>query len=427
MPDDDHLSASVYSESRTTVGLRGENVFESNEEIRRSVASVADAMVSWRRHLHEHPELSFEERETSRFVARVLEETEGIEVEPCAGTSLVARLRGRSGGRTIALRADMDALPVEEENDVPYRSRTPGVMHACGHDGHVAMMLGAARVLAARRERLHGEIRFLFQHAEEKLPGGAEAMIAAGAMDGVDAVAGAHLWSDVDVGRVAVTYGPMMAAPDAFRIVVDGRGGHASRPHQTVDSLAVAAQIVTNLQQLVSRETDPMATLVVSVCSFHAGRTHNVISGQAELEGTVRSYDPALRERAARRIEEIAQGVASAHRALCRIEYTRGYRPVVNHEGLTRLLDRTAQELFGREAVDYTQRNMGGEDFSAFQARAPGTFYYIGVRNRDRGIVHPNHHPRFDIDEAALVHGATLHCAFARRLLDAESFDAPAA
>ncbi len=401
-------------------------MFDSHDEIRRDVSAVAESMVAWRRYLHEHPELSFEEHETSRFVARVLGETAGIEVEPCAGTSLVARLKGRGKGRTIALRADMDALPVEEENDVPYRSRTPGVMHACGHDGHVAMLLGAIRVLAARRHRLNGELRFLFQHAEEKLPGGAEAMVAAGVMDGVDAVAGTHLWSDVDVGRIAVTYGQMMAAPDTFRIAVEGRGGHASRPHQTVDSLAVAAQIVTNLQHIVAREIDPMVSFVVSVCSFHAGRTHNVISGEAVLEGTVRSYDLAQRELAARRVAEIAQGVAAAHRARCRIEYTRGYRPVVNHEGVTRLLDRTAQDLFGSEAIDYSQRNMGGEDFSAFQARAPGAFYYVGCRNEARGIVHPNHHPRFDIDEASLVHGATLHCAFAQRLLDAESFDEPA-
>ncbi len=402
---------------------RAGRLFETHDEIRRAVADLNDTMVAWRRHLHQHPELSFEEHETSRFVARVLAETEGVDVEPCAGTSLVARLRGTGSGHTVALRADMDALPVEEENDTPYRSRVPGVMHACGHDGHVAMLLGAARVLAARRKHLRGEIRFLFQHAEEKLPGGAEAMVAAGAMDGVDAVAGTHLWSDLDVGRIAVTYGPMMAAPDTFRIVVEGRGGHASRPHQTVDSLAVAAQIVTNLQHIVAREINPMTSFVVSVCSFHAGRTHNVIGGEARLEGTVRSYDPAQRELAARRVEEIARGVAAAHRATCRIEYERGYRPVVNPEGLTRLFDRTAQELFGAEAIDHDQRNMGGEDFSAFQARAPGTFYYVGCRNRARGIVHPNHHPRFDIDEAALAQGAILHCAFAERLLDAESFD----
>jgi amidohydrolase len=402
-------------------------LFESNDEIRARVTALEDSIVAWRRRLHERPELSFEEHETSRFVARVLEETEGVEVARSAGTSLLARLVGKHPGRTIALRADMDALPVEEENDVPYRSRTPGVMHACGHDGHVAMLLGAVRVLAARRARLHGEIRFFFQHAEERLPGGAEAMVAAGVMDGVEAVAGAHLWSENDVGRIAVTYGPMMAAPDTFRIHVEGRGGHASRPHQTVDSLAVAAQIVINLQHLVARETDPMTSFVVSVCSMHAGRTHNVISGEATLEGTVRSYDPALRERAEARIREIAEGVAAAHRARCRIEYTRGYRPVVNHEGLTRLLDRTAQELFGREAIDYAQRNMGGEDFSAFQARAPGTFYYVGCRNKARGIVHPNHHPRFDIDETSLVHGAILHCAFAQRLLAVESFDEPVA
>lgn len=402
-------------------------MFESHDEIRRAVAGVADDMVAWRRHLHAHPELSFEEHETSRFVARVLKDLDGLVVEPCAGTSLVARLRGRGRGRTIAIRADMDALPLEEENDVPYRSQTPGVMHACGHDGHVAMLLGAVRVLAARRDRLHGEIRFFFQHAEEKFPGGADAMIAAGAMDGVDAVVGAHLWSHIDAGKIAVTYGPMMAAPDTFRITVEGRGGHAAAPHQTVDSLAVAAQIVVNLQHLVARETDPMTSFVVSVCSLHAGRTHNVIAGTATLEGTVRSYDLTQRECAARRIVEIAEGVAAAHRARVSVDYQRGYRPVVNHEGVTRLVDRTARELFGREAIDYSQRNMGGEDFSAYQAKAPGAFYYVGCRNAARGIAHPHHHPRFDLDEAALAQGAVLHCAVLDRLLAAESFDAPAA
>lgn len=398
-------------------------MFESRDDLRQAVEPLGERMVAWRQHLHAHPELSFEEHETSRYVAARLHEVEGLAIDPCAGTSLVATLKGRHRGRTVAIRADMDALPIDEENDVPYRSRTPGVMHACGHDGHVAMLLGAIHVLAARRDHLHGEIRFFFQHAEEKLPGGAEAMVAAGVMDGVDAVVGAHLWSGLDVGKIGVTYGPMMAAPDTFRITVEGKGGHAAKPHETVDALAVAAEIVVNLQHLVARETDPLSSFVVSVCSLHAGRTHNVIPGKATLEGTVRSFDPSLRERAEGRITEIARGIANAHRAVCVVEYERGYRPVVNHAGVTRLVDETARELFGPEAIDHDQKNMGGEDFSAYQAKAPGSFYYVGCRNRARGIVHPHHHPRFDLDEAALVHGALLHCAVLDRLLSATSLE----
>ena len=253
------------------------------------IREVKDDVVGWRRHLHRNPELSFHEEETSRFVHATLLSFGGLELSRPTPTSVVARLVGDHPGPTVALRADMDALPITEENDSEFVSRNPGVMHACGHDGHTAMLLGAARILSGMRDEISGEVRFLFQHAEETYPGGAEEMVRAGAMEGVDAVIGIHLWSGLPAGKVGIVHGPMMASPDTFEISVKGDGGHAAMPHQTVDAIAIGAQVVTNLQHVVSRETDPTENVVVSVTKFVGGTTHNVIPGTVEMTGMVRS------------------------------------------------------------------------------------------------------------------------------------------
>ncbi|NUS99016.1 MAG: amidohydrolase, partial [Gemmatimonadaceae bacterium] len=230
-----------------------------------TATDVRDQVISWRRHLHRHPELSFHETNTSRFVAETLGGFGGLEISRPSATSVMARLKGGRPGRTLAMRADIDALPIHEKNAHDFVSSSPGVMHACGHDGHTAMLLGAAKVLAARRAELAGEIRFIFQHAEEIPPGGAEELVRAGVMEGVDLVIGAHLWSPLQVGKVGVKAGALMAAPDAFTITILGSGGHAALPQQTVDSIAVAAQVVTNLQHVVARNVDPLASAVLSV------------------------------------------------------------------------------------------------------------------------------------------------------------------
>ena len=377
-------------------------------------------MVAWRRHLHRNPEVSFHEEETARFVRETLETFDGLEISRPTENSVVARLFGDGPGRTIAIRADIDALPITEENDFEFASANPGAMHACGHDGHTAMLLGAAKILSGVRESIDGEVRFVFQHAEELSPGGAEELVERGVMDGVDAVVGIHLWSQMPVGKVGVTHGPMMAAPDIFRVTVRGKGGHAAFPHQVVDSIAVGAQVVTNLQHVVSRETDPIDNVVLSVARFQGGTTHNVIPGAVEMEGTVRTLDPEIRERMPETMERVIKGITEAHGADYEFSYERGYKPVINDEGLTREIEETAREVVGEANVEIMPPSMGGEDFSAYGQRAPSAFYLVGAGNEGRGITAPHHHPRFDIDEDALAIGIKMHLAAALRLLGDE-------
>jgi amidohydrolase len=382
------------------------------------VGEVGPEVVAWRRHLHRNPEVSYHEQETSRFVYETLESFGDLELARPTGTSVVARLVGERPGRTLAIRADIDALPIQEENDFDFASRNPGAMHACGHDGHTAMLLGTAKILSGMRERINGEVRFIFQHAEELSPGGAEELVEAGVMDGVDAVIGAHLWSQLAVGKIGVTHGPMMAAPDIFEITIRGKGGHAAMPHQVVDSIAVGAQVVTNLQHVVSRETDPIDHVVVSVTKFSGGTTHNVIPGTVEMVGTVRTLDPEVRERVPELMERVIKGVTEAHGADYEFRYKPGYRPVINAEEVTGVIEETVRSVFGEDSLEIMPPNMGGEDFSAYQQKAPGAFFLVGAGNEEKGIVNPHHHPRFTIDEDALDNGVRMFLGATFRLLD---------
>ncbi len=306
--------------------------------IGRLVEDVGDEIVGWRRRLHQNPEPSFEEVETSKFVYETLESFgAGLELSRPTETSVLARLVGEKSGRTIAIRADMDALPVQEETGLPFASKNEGVSHACGHDGHTAILLGAARVFGELKEHVEGEVRFVFQHAEELPYGGAEELVEAGAVDGADAVIGLHLASSLETGKVGVSPGAVSAAPDRFEIVVEGAGGHAAWPHLMIDPMAVAAQVVTNLQHVVSRNTDAREAAVVSVTKIVGGTTFNVIPDKAEMEGTVRALDEEVRERLPELMERVAKGVAEAHGASCSFEYHRGPDPVVNDEEVARV------------------------------------------------------------------------------------------
>jgi amidohydrolase len=327
----------------------------------------------------------------------------------------MARLVTGRPGPVLAIRADMDALAITEETGLPFASANRGVMHACGHDGHTATLLGAARQLVAMRDALRGEVRFFFQHAEEIYPGGAEEMVQRGVMDGVDRVIGAHLWASLETGKVGVVEGAAMAAPDTFWITVRGKGGHAALPQQTVDPIAVGAQVVTNLQQVVSRGVDPLDSVVLSITQFHAGTAHNVIPESAELTGTVRTFDAELRTRIPQVMERIIKGVTEAHGADYEFVYERGYRPVINDATVTRELAEVVEAACGPDVLVTLRPTMGGEDFSAFLQKAPGSFFFIGARNEERGIVHPHHHPRFDIDERALETGVRIFVESARR------------
>jgi amidohydrolase len=386
----------------------------TNEEIKRLVDEVKEEVIAWRRHLHANPELSFHEEKTAQFVYDTLQSFGNLELSRPTKTSVMARLIGHQPGRVVAIRADMDALPIQEENTFEFASKNPGVMHACGHDGHTAMLLGTAKILSKLRDQIQGEVRFLFQHAEELHPGGAEEMVQAGVMDGVDVVIGTHLWSPLERGKIGIVYGPMMAAPDRFFIRIHGKGGHAAMPHQTIDAIAIGAQVVTNLQYIVSRNVDPLEPLVVSVTQFVAGTTHNVIPGSVEIQGTVRSFDETLRKNVPKLMERIIKGITEAHGATYEFEFEYGYRPVINNDEVTRVMEETVREVLGEEAVDHMKPNMGGEDFSAFLQKAPGSFFYVGAGNKEKGIIYPHHHPRFTIDEDALEIGVRLfvHAAF---------------
>jgi amidohydrolase len=372
------------------------------------VDNIKAEVIQWRRYLHQNPELSFQEEKTARFVYETLQSFGNLELSRPTRTSVMARLIGAQPGKVLAIRADMDALPIQEENTFEFASQNPGVMHACGHDGHTAMLLGTAKILSNLKDQIKGEVRFLFQHAEELIPGGGEEMVQAGVMDGVDIVIGTHLWSLLERGKIGVVYGPMMAAPDEFMIKVIGKGGHAASPHETVDSIAIAAQVVTNLQHIVSRNIDPLDNVVVSVTKFVGGTAFNVIPNSVEICGTVRSFDVKFRKSIPGFMERIVKGITEAHGASYEFKYNFGYRPVVNDEKVTRVIEETVREVFGEEALVMMKPSMGGEDFSAFQQKAPGTYFVTGAGNRNKGIIYPHHHPRFTIDEDALEIGAKM-------------------
>ena len=373
-------------------------------------------VIAWRRHLHANPELSFEEHETSAFVEQTLRSFEWLEIDRPAGTAVVARLQGRRPGKVVVLRADMDALPIHEENDVPYVSTRAGVMHACGHDGHTAMLLGAAQLLGERRHEIEGEVRFVFQHAEELPPGGARAVVDSGAIEGAALVTGVHLLSGLETGKVSSVAGPVMAAADLFTLDIVGAGGHGANPHETVDPVVVAAQVVTNLQQIVARETDPFDSVVVSVTTLAAGVARNVIPGSVRLGGTVRTLSTSRRAEVRDAMERVIAGVTSAHRASYLFEFEVGYDPVVNdHDASAAVREAVVAELGESSLVEFPPV-MGGEDFSAYAEVAPSAFFWVGSGNEDLETTFPHHHPRFDIDEAALRDGIAV---FARIALDA--------
>ncbi len=376
--------------------------------LRDEIDEILPGVIADRRHLHQHPELGFQEVETARFVTERLRALGVDEIRTgIAQTGVTGLIRGgRGAGKTVLLRADMDALPIQEENAVDYRSQHDGVMHACGHDAHTAMLLGVGRLLQERRDAFAGTVKLLFQPAEEG-GGGAKVMIDEGVLDDpkVDAAFGQHVAQEVPLGLVELRPGPAMASSDSFTVVIQGKGGHGARPQATIDPIAVGAQIVVALQTIVSRELDPTQEGVVTVGAFRAGEAHNVIPDTAELRGTVRSFTPENRQMLAERIEAMVRGIAAAMRAEVDFRYRFGYPPTVNEPAMTELVRGVAGEVVGPERVIDGPLHMGAEDFSYFLERVPGCFWFVGSRNEDKGLVWGHHHPRFDIDEQALAVG----------------------
>lgn len=380
-------------------------------KIQQDIENLYEEMVHMRRHMHMHPELSFKEAETKQYIYEQISDL-GLDIrQNVGGNGIVARLDIDDDFKTIALRADFDALPIEDEKDVPYRSTVPGIMHACGHDAHTAMLITTARILAARKEELKVNVVFLFQHAEEMLPGGAQAMIEDGALDGVDYIFGTHVSSLYPTGTLSYTKDFAYAAADAFTITVEGRGGHGAEPHEAVDPVVAGASLIQQLQSIVSRTVDPLKSAVVTTSMFNGGSSFNVIPNSVELRGTIRTFEQSVKDDVLRRMDGIIKGIESSFEVTCKLDYQHGYPALLNNNSQ---LDHVLHSLEDATYVKIAEENppsMGGEDFAYYLEKVPGCYFYTGVRNPEKGIDHPHHHPLFDIDEDGLKAGVESLCS----------------
>ena len=376
-------------------------------------------MIELRRDLHAHPETAFEEVRTAGIVAERLQQL-GLAVRTGVGkTGVLATVEGGLPGRTVLLRADMDALPIREENAVPYRSQNDGKMHACGHDCHTSILLALAKQLVRDRASLGGQVKLCFQPAEEQ-GGGALAMIDDGALEDPkpDAAFGLHVWQDLDLAKIGITPGAFMAAVDEFEVTLHGRGAHAAQPHLAIDPVLALAHAVTALQSIASRNTNPFQAVVVSVTQLDAGTAFNIIPGAATMNGTVRVFDDGVWNELPARFETIVRGVAEAYGCRADIRYQRHNRATVNDPAMAALAREAAVEVVGQDNVVQDLMTMGGEDFSWFLNRVPGCFIAVGSRNESRGLVYGHHHPRFDVDEHCLGIGAEVLLRTARKFLE---------
>jgi amidohydrolase len=379
-------------------------------------AATSEHLLRHRRELHATPELAFKETDTARYIAERLDALSVDRLETgVGGTGVVADVKGERPGRAVLVRADMDGLPIAEASDLAFRSGRRGVMHACGHDVHMAIALEVARAFAENRDRLPGMVRFAFQPAEERA-GGAKPMIEAGVLDGIDRVIGLHVWAGLPTGQVSVRSGPMMASADWFTLTVRGKGGHGAVPDLTVDAVVIAAQIVTGLQTLVSRETSPKAPVVVTLGSIHGGTAFNIIAGEVVIEGTLRTFDATLRERLLARIAELTRGIATAMRGSCEFRLESGAPPVVNDPTVASLVADAARSVLGDESVVPFEPLMVGEDVSYFLEARPGCFFLVGGAPEGPPVLH--HTAEFRIDERCLPIGFQVMTAAVLRLLE---------
>ena len=375
-----------------------------------------DYIIKIRRELHMNPGLSWEEFEASKIIKRELEKM-GIPFKECAGTGVVVDIKGENEGKCVLLRADMDALPVRECTEVDYKSQKDGVMHACGHDGHVAQLLGAVKILNENRDKIKGTVRCVFQPAEE-IGQGADKMIEEGVLEGVDGAFAIHLWSDVPVGKVSVEAGPRMASADNFEIKIIGKGGHGSLPQQCVDPVVTASAFVMNLQSLVSRETNPSESLVITVGKLQAGTTANVIPGYAVVEGTARCFNPELRKDIPKKIERILKGTAEMYRAEYEMKYMFYPAPVINDEKCAGIAKESVRKLLGENGFYSLEKLTTAEDFSAYSTKVPGVLAFVGVKNPDKQCIYPHHHAKFNMDEDGFVIGTALYVQYALDFLN---------
>ncbi|EDX84166.1 amidohydrolase subfamily [Synechococcus sp. PCC 7335] len=409
--------------------------------LRPDIQALQADLVTWRRQIHQRPELGFQEDLTARFICERLTEWGIAHKSGIARTGVVAILEGKQGTSTmpnshhntggvskpvLGIRADMDGLPVQELNEVPYCSIHDGKMHACGHDGHVAIALGTAKYLKDHPETFSGTVKLIFQPAEEG-PGGAKPMVEASVLKDpdVDALVGLHLWNNLPLGTLGIRSGPMMAATEFFHCTIQGRGGHGAIPQQTIDAVVVGSQVVTALQTLVARNIDPLKSAVVSVGEFKAGTAVNVIADSAFLSGTVRYFDPDYGELIPQRLEQIIAGVCAAHGASYTLDYHKLYPPVINDEAVTDLVRSVAFSVVETPAGVVPEcQTMGGEDVSFFLQAVPGCYFFLGAANVNKNLAYPHHHPRFDFDETALGVGVETFVRIVEKFCPPTSYPA---
>jgi amidohydrolase len=374
--------------------------------IKELATKLAPRLIEIRRHIHSHPELSGQEYQTSAFVAGVLSSS-GLHVQEGVGkTGVIGELQGSGkDDRLLAIRTDMDALPIQERTGLEFASRTPGIMHACGHDVHTTVGLGTAMVLSQMAEELAGKVRFLFQPAEE-IAQGANWMVEDGAMKNVSGVLGVHVFPSIPAGSIGVRYGALTAAADDLEIIIIGESGHGARPHEAIDAIWIASQVIVTLQQAISRTQNPLRPVVLSIGQINGGRAPNVIADKVQLRGTVRSLHPETRANLPKWIEQIVANICDTYGASCQVNYRQGVPSVQNDYALTQLLQSSAEEAWGSDRIQVLpESSLGAEDFSVYLEHAPGSMFRLGVGLRERSVNYPLHHPQFEIDESAIITG----------------------
>ncbi|MDC3423401.1 M20 family metallopeptidase [Aquibacillus sp. 3ASR75-11] len=377
-----------------------------------------DTLINWRRKLHQHPEIGLEEFETSKFVQEQLKGLGLEDVQVIAKTGVVGLLKGEEPGPTVALRADMDALPIQDEKTVEYASKREGKAHLCGHDGHTTMLLGAVKILLATPPK-RGNVKFIFQPGEEGYFG-AEKMIENGALENpkVDAIAGLHVNPMVPTGHVTCSPKEVCAAADFFDLEIKGQGGHAAHPHLSTDSITIATEVISSLQQIVSRQLDPITSTVLTIGQIHGGTVNNAIASSVKIGGTVRTLDPDIRKTMKDRMEKIIKGITEGFGATYQFDYHYFYPQLINTASLIPTLKKSVEDVLGLEGYSVAKPSMGGEDFSFYIQKIPGVFFRLGVRNEDKNAVYPLHHPKFDLDEDALPYGASCLAQYALNYLN---------
>ena len=385
-------------------------------KVRELAERYKDKVIALRREFHQNPELSWQEFKTAKRVEEELKKA-GIETIRVANTGVIGQIKGKAGNRVVALRADMDALPVQETNKLFYASQNDGVMHACGHDGHTAMLLVAAQILGEIQDQFSGTVKLLFQPAEESIEG-AKKMVEEGVLEGVDAVLAIHIWSEIPAGKVSLEPGPRFAAGDRFKIIIKGKGSHGAMPHLGTDAIVAASAIVMNLQTIVSREIDPQEAAVISIGKIKGGGNFNVICDEVVLEGTARCFNPLIQKEFPRQMERIIKNTATSFNTQAEFDYITGAPPCINDEVISKIAREGLIKLYGDKIIIPYQKTTATEDFSYFLQKVPGIIAFLGTSNKEKGIIYPHHHNQFNIDEDVLPIGTALYAQFALDFLN---------